>query len=335
MPSFHDKVMDQVLTKSTQKIRSVRVKGSNKSNDNYTEDSTSKNKEGDIIMTSPPVSPPHATSKPGMVDTVDIANISPKGSSRSEGGILRGNALGNHPNATNFHSAVESTAVGPVKGQVWLYVSNADPSTVMVPGVASFTLKHNLTVTIGPVLKKLKESSSKKHNWATNFEIYLWCLTLLAAGEQSFPNITFDVFSKFIQSNFGSNITLSATLVILFSMIDNVDLLSRHARQQNAKLTGEKNVDATAWIRLLARAIQEKIGMDSDDLFDDYEINEHTTQTGRSILLGTKLDEMARLLKLYPFNQERKVFEGQLKPVSHASIDPVHIIYPIAAECET
>ncbi|KAF9008198.1 hypothetical protein BDQ17DRAFT_1422271 [Cyathus striatus] len=126
-------------------------KGSDKSNDNHTEDSTSKNKEGDIIMTSPPVSPPHVTSKPSMVDTVDIVNISPKGSSRSEGGILRGNALGNHPNAADFHSAV-----GPVKGQVWLYVSNADPSTVMVPGVASFTLKHNLTVTIGPVLKNSK-----------------------------------------------------------------------------------------------------------------------------------------------------------------------------------
>ncbi|KAF8994205.1 hypothetical protein BDQ17DRAFT_1331277 [Cyathus striatus] len=130
-----------------------------------------------------------------------------------------------------------------------------------------------------------------------------------------------------VQSNFGSNITLSATLVILFSMIDNVDLLSLHARQQNAKLTGEKNVDATAWIRLLARAIQEKIGMDSDDLFEDYEINEHTTQTGRSILLGTKLDEMARLLKLYPFNQERKVFEGQLKPlqsVRHRAVKDEH-----------
>ncbi|KAF8994280.1 hypothetical protein BDQ17DRAFT_1331209 [Cyathus striatus] len=486
---------------------------SSKSNSNRTEDRTSKDKELDIIMNSPPVSPPRTTS-----------------------GILRGNALGNHPNAADFHSAAESTTVGLVKG------------TVMVPGVASFTLKHNLMATIGPVLKKLKDraehfftadrclyvyeskawnilgnfesavkddeevdwlkidgefilpilssgfqpnaplsldietysiqsksagssatsshavsrshtpslvqrggiseqhteelidvlkiprdilestapglqvayqrylacikavsdyntmdknrtwpiakatkkeivtvfvsssawyenysnfdkiadfpamqswlaededsptdldlwgierdyytfldlkrwlkekkekrkgkgkgkskeekggkdekahedkekSSSKKHNWMVTFETYLWCLTLLAAGEQSFPNITFDVFSKFILSNFGENITLSATLVILFSMIDNVDLLSLHARQQNAKLAGEKNVDATAWIRLLARAIQEKIGMDSDDLFDDYEINEHTTQTGRSILLGTKLDEMLQSVR--------------------------------------
>ncbi|KAF9007951.1 hypothetical protein BDQ17DRAFT_1422611 [Cyathus striatus] len=125
-------------------------KGSDKFNDNHTEDSTSKNKEGDIIMTSPPVSPPHATSKPGTVDMVDIANISPKGSSRSEGGILRGNALGNHPNAADFHN----------------------PITVMVPGVASFTLKHNLTVTIGPVLKKLKDKA--EHFFTADCCLYVY-----------------------------------------------------------------------------------------------------------------------------------------------------------------
>ncbi|KAF8977539.1 hypothetical protein BDQ17DRAFT_1339177 [Cyathus striatus] len=453
---------------------------SSKSNSNRTEDRTSKDKELDIIMNSPPVSPPRTTS-----------------------GILRGNALGNHPNAADFHSAAESTTVGLVKGQVWLYMSNADPSTVMVPGVASFTLKHNLMATIGPVLKKLKDRAehfftadrclyvceSKAWNILGNFESavkddeevdwlkidgefilpilssgfqpntplsldietysiqskggiseqrteelidvlkiprdilvstaprlqvtyqrYLACIkansdhntmdknrtwpvakatkkeivTVFVSSSAWYENysnfdkiadfpamqswlaededsptdldlwgferdyytfldlkrwlkekkekrkgkgkgkskeekggkdekahedkekssskkhnwmVTFETYlSKFILSNFGENITLSATLVILVSMIDNIDLLSLHARQQNAKL--------------LARAIQEKIGMDSDDLFDDYEINEHTTQTGRSILLGTKLDEMARLLKLYPFNQERKVFEA-------------------------
>ncbi|KAF9001465.1 hypothetical protein BDQ17DRAFT_1327140 [Cyathus striatus] len=361
-----------------------------KSNNNRTEDRTSKDKEIDIIMNSPPVSPPHTTS-----------------------GILRGNALGNHPNATDFHSAAESTTIGLAKG------------TVMVPGVTSFTLKHNLMATIGPVLKKLKDRAehfftadhclyvyeSKAWNILGNFESAVkdndevdwlkingeFILPILSSGFQpnaplsldietysiqskfletflralhldfkshtrawyenysnfdkiaDFPAmqswlaededsptdldlwgferdyytfldlkrwlkkkkekrkgkgkgkgkgkeekegkdkekssskkhnwmVTFETYlCKFILSNFGSNITLSATLVILFSMIDNVDLLSLHARQQNAKLTGEKNVDATAWIRLLARAIQEKIGMDSDDLFDNYEINEHTT----------------------------------------------------------
>ncbi|KAF8998030.1 hypothetical protein BDQ17DRAFT_1391787 [Cyathus striatus] len=171
-----------------------------------------------------------------------------------------------------------------------------------------------------------RKEKSKQSN--AILALFIFIQPVIAAKEQPFPNIPFDVFSEFILSNFGSNITLSATLLILFSIIDNVDLLK-------CKLKGEKNVDATAWIRLLARAIQEKIGMNSDDLFEDDKITEYTTEKGRSILLSIKLDKMAKLLKLYPFNKERKVFEGQLKPVSHASIDPVHIICPIAAECET
>ncbi|KAF9012771.1 hypothetical protein BDQ17DRAFT_1321712 [Cyathus striatus] len=79
------------------------LKGGDISKEKHTEDQTN------IVMTSPPVSPPCTTSKPGTVDTLDIAMISPKGSSRSEGGILRGNAFGNHLNAANFSSAVEST----------------------------------------------------------------------------------------------------------------------------------------------------------------------------------------------------------------------------------
>ncbi|KAF8994216.1 hypothetical protein BDQ17DRAFT_1431158 [Cyathus striatus] len=116
--------------------------------------------ELDIIMNSPLVSPPHTTSKPGTVNTVNITNISPKGSSRSEGGILRGNALGNHPNAADFHSAAKSTTFGSVKG------------TVMVPGVAPFTLKHNLMATIGPVLKKLKDRA--KHFFTADCCLYVY-----------------------------------------------------------------------------------------------------------------------------------------------------------------
>ncbi|KAF8991028.1 hypothetical protein BDQ17DRAFT_1333121 [Cyathus striatus] len=93
---------------------------SSKSNSNHTEDRTSKDKELDIIMNSPPVSPPHTTS-----------------------GILRGNALGNHPNAADFHSAAESTTVGLVKGQYGY--------------ICLMQIQHNLMATIGPVLKKLKD----------------------------------------------------------------------------------------------------------------------------------------------------------------------------------
>ncbi|KAF8998029.1 hypothetical protein BDQ17DRAFT_1544157 [Cyathus striatus] len=135
--------------------------GGDISKEKHTEDQTSKDKDGNdnsqnkdgiyylflnIVMTSPPVSPPRTTSKPGTVDTLDIAMISPKGSSRSE--------------------------VGPVKGQVWLYVSDADPSTIVVPGVASFSLKHNHTLTIAPILKKLKAKA--EHFFAADHCLFVY-----------------------------------------------------------------------------------------------------------------------------------------------------------------
>jgi hypothetical protein len=43
-----------------------------------------------------------------------------------------------------------------------------------------------------------------------------------------FPDIPFSTFSSFIQSNFNNNISLSSTLVILFSLLENPDLLNLH-----------------------------------------------------------------------------------------------------------
>ncbi len=44
-----------------------------------------------------------------------------------------------------------------------------------------------------------------------------------------FLDIHFKEFSKFVQTNFSSKITLSQTLLILFTATDNPDLLSLHA----------------------------------------------------------------------------------------------------------
>jgi len=45
-----------------------------------------------------------------------------------------------------------------------------------------------------------------------------------------FPNISFKVFSQFVQENFSSRITLSQVLLVLFTITDNPDLLNLHAR---------------------------------------------------------------------------------------------------------
>jgi hypothetical protein len=46
------------------------------------------------------------------------------------------------------------------------------------------------------------------------------------------PDVSFKVFSQFIMANFGSEISLSTLLMMLFSMTNNPDLLNLHAHQQ-------------------------------------------------------------------------------------------------------
>jgi uncharacterized Zn finger protein (UPF0148 family) len=53
-----------------------------------------------------------------------------------------------------------------------------------------------------------------------------------------------------------------------------------------------------------------------------------------TIAVGTKLESMAKMLKLYPHSKDGK-FTGKLKPVSHKDINPVHVICPEAVVCQT
>jgi len=50
--------------------------------------------------------------------------------------------------------------------------------------------------------------------------------------------------------------------------------------------------------------------------------------------IATKLDALAKLLNLNPYNDNGQ-FQQKLKPVPHKSINPIHIICPNSYECET
>jgi hypothetical protein len=96
----------------------------------------------DIKMHSPPTSPPR-----------------PQGSSRMTGGIFRGSALGNAPNAADFDDVAD--VLHPILGKVLVYSSNLDPANLSIRDIKPTAfIKHNITPTIEPVLMKVAEKYS-------------------------------------------------------------------------------------------------------------------------------------------------------------------------------
>jgi hypothetical protein len=93
-------------------------------------------------MHSPPISPP------GL-----------HGSSRMTGGIFRNRALGNTLNIADFDPAVD--VLHPMPGKVFVYSSNQDPANLSIQDMKpSAFIKHNVTSSIEPVLKKVAEKYS-------------------------------------------------------------------------------------------------------------------------------------------------------------------------------
>lgn len=167
--------------------------------------------------------------------------------------------------------------------------------------------------------------------------IIFWAVFLLAIlpmasalpNESAFPNITFAIFSEFIQENFSSDISLATVFTVLLTLTHNPLLLTLHARQQNPAVQGENKSKTSGWIKALARALKGKLDAQSHTLQTDSE--EETTVSDTS--LGEKLDKLSKLLKLYPYNTKGK-FQNKLMPVSHTEIQPAIVICPDSFECE-
>ncbi|KAG6914447.1 hypothetical protein DXG01_017230, partial [Tephrocybe rancida] len=107
---------------------------------NATQDSRKLNNE-DIKMASPPGSP-----------------VQLQGASRISGGIFRGRAVGNVFNYADLKD-LQSTALGPVKGKVHLFVSNNDPAMLLPSGTSpSMTFKQEVLSSLSPILKKMAQS---------------------------------------------------------------------------------------------------------------------------------------------------------------------------------
>ncbi|KAF8219737.1 hypothetical protein L208DRAFT_1338113, partial [Tricholoma matsutake] len=158
--------------------------------------------------------------------------------------------------------------------------------------------------------------------------------TAAALSEFSpFPELTFLSFSQFIQKNFPDDISLSTVLLLLFTMTENPDLLSLHARQQYLLAKGENISTINSWIKSLSRAVHAKVN-NSASLLHESDWYEGISENHIVSNIATKLDELARHLGLIKYNKKGHL-KTALKPISYTAIEAVHIICPQSYQCVT
>jgi len=159
--------------------------------------------------------------------------------------------------------------------------------------------------------------------------IFSWLPTTAAAQPRShaFPNPLFGDFSKFILATFGPDITLTTVLVLLFSLIDNPNLLNLHACQSHPQYTSEYSITATGWMKTLARALEVRLDNQIDEVLTTQELNHQPT-----INLATKLHSLTLYLNLSPYDKSGN-FKCQIHQVSCSSICSIRIICPSTMVC--
>src|SRR6267378_4156178 len=97
--------------------------------------------DGDIQMTSPQNSPPKL-----------------HGASRTSGGIFRGHATGNVLNAADFLNTDNDEYIGPVRGQINIYLSEDDPARLSPDSLTAYarlSYDYAAKTPIAPVLERV------------------------------------------------------------------------------------------------------------------------------------------------------------------------------------
>ncbi|KAF8233224.1 hypothetical protein L208DRAFT_1073134, partial [Tricholoma matsutake] len=159
-------------------------------------------------------------------------------------------------------------------------------------------------------------------------------ITLASSIESPFPDIPFKLFSHFLTTNFSSKLSLLTALVILFSLTENPDLLNLHAWQQYVKCQGEHHAQASGWIKALAHALKKQVDSSVLRSTQMKNVKKGMDKEKEIIALGFKLDSLAKLLHLHPYNANEQ-YQGKLQPISNKSIQPALAICPNAMECQT
>ena len=116
---------------------------------------------------------------------------------------------------------------------------------------------------------------------------------------QPFPDISFKLFSAFVEQTFGSNISLATVLLLLYTMTENPELLNLHAHQQHP-VEGENKTVTSGWIQALSCAVMHRLKDDIKTVFHRGEY--HSKQIHQVTKLSSKLDAFAKFSNLTPYD---------------------------------
>ncbi|KAF8804004.1 hypothetical protein BYT27DRAFT_7108192 [Phlegmacium glaucopus] len=170
--------------------------------------------------------------------------------------------------------------------------------------------------------------------FGTLIVLLFFCPGVQAAGpESAFPNISFEIFSTFIESTFGPKILLSTVLMLLFTLNENIDLLNLHAHSQNPQFNYEQKHSSSTWMNALSHAIQQKTNQKKmKSLFKQNEMPDDLTGSEARELMSIKLDSFANLLSLNPFGPNGQLIK-KLCPISNDNIQLILVLCPTSCEC--
>jgi len=159
---------------------------------------------------------------------------------------------------------------------------------------------------------------------------FSWIPTVSAQKipSKSFPNPTFQDFSNFILSNFHSQISLTTTLLILFSLVNNPELLNLHARQTHPVFHDENVTRASGWMKALARGLGNRLDYDLSKVLTQFTDKNWVTK------LALQLDLLSSFLGLSPYKSNGN-FKRKISQISQKSISPVRLICPPNMTCTT
>ena len=91
---------------------------------------------------------------------------------------------------------------------------------------------------------------------------------------------------------------------MLFTMTENPDLLSLHARQQYSLVKGENISSVNSWIKNLSRAVYVKANRNVSALLHESDQDEGVSENVIITNIATKLDKLAQHLDLIKYNKK-------------------------------